>query len=88
MTIPDGARFFPRTERIKRPNRLDGGVAKTHKKKKRAVAGYALEVDSPTAVRAVNELVRGGAEAWIATAASDAGPAGTVIFRAPQGSAR
>jgi hypothetical protein len=44
--------------------------------------GYALEVDSPTAVRAVNELVRDGAEAWIATEASGAGPAGTVIFRA------
>jgi hypothetical protein len=76
LTIPDGARFAPRTERIKRPNRLDGGV----KKRKRA-RGYALEVDSPTAVRAVNELVRGGAEAWIATEASNAGPAGTVIFR-------
>jgi hypothetical protein len=80
LTIPDGARFFPRTERIKRPNRLDGGV----KKRKRAT-GYALEVDSPTAVRAVNELVRGGTEAWIATEASNAGPAGTVIFRASKG---
>ena len=82
LTIPDGARFFPRTERIKRPNRLDGGVQSKHRKHKRNVSGYALEVDSPTAVRAVNELVRGGAEAWIATAASSAGPAGTVFFRA------
>ena len=84
VTIPDGARFFPRTDRIKRPNRLDGGVQSKHRKHKhkRNVSGYALEVDSPTAVRAVNELVRGGAEAWIATAASSAGPAGTVFFRA------
>ncbi len=84
LTIPDGARFFPRTDRIKRPNRLDGGVQSKHRKHKhkRNVSGYALEVDSPTAVRAVNELVRGGAEAWIATAASSAGPAGTVFFRA------
>ena len=70
VTIPDGARFSPRTERIKRPNRLDGGVVK---KRKRAT-GYALEVDSPTAVRAVNELVRGGAEAWIATRAVQCRP--------------
>jgi len=80
LTIPDGARCSPRTERIKRPNRLDGGV----KKRKRAT-GYALEVDSPTAVRAVNELVRGGAEAWIATQAFSGGPAGTVIFRGAKG---
>ena len=82
VTVPDGAQFFPRTERIKRPNELDGGVETTKKKKRNTVEGYALEVDSPTAVRAVNELVRGGAEAWITTAASSAGPAGTVIFRA------
>ena len=84
VTIPDGAGFFPRTERIKSPNRLDGGVAKAKHRKKhrtRGVRGYALEVDSPTAVRAVNELVRGGAAAWITTEASDAGPAGTVVFR-------
>ncbi|HEX2411467.1 MAG TPA: M14 family zinc carboxypeptidase [Solirubrobacteraceae bacterium] len=78
VTIPDGATFSPRTERIKRPNRLDGGVVA--KKKRKRATGYALQVNSPTAVRAVNELVRGGAEAWIATEASDAGPAGTVLF--------
>ena len=47
VTIPDGARFSPRTDEIRRPNRLKGSV-------RRQVEGYTLQVNSPTAVRALN----------------------------------
>ena len=74
VTIADGARFSPRTDRIHRPNRLKGSVPSGK------VAGYTLQVNSPTAVRALNDLVRGGAKASIATAAFSGGPAGTAVF--------
>ena len=74
VTIADGARFSPRTDRIHRPNRLKGSVPGGK------VAGYTLQVNSPTAVRALNDLVRGGAKASIATAAFSGGPAGTAVF--------
>ena len=54
MTMPDGACFRADTERIRRPNQLDGGIAKGGKSK---VVGYALELDSPTAVRTANGLI-------------------------------
>jgi hypothetical protein len=76
VTIPDGAAFAPATERISRPNRLDGSVEGGQ------ANGYTLELDSPTAVRALNELVGAGAEASMATAAFSGGAAGTVIFGA------
>ena len=75
VTIPDGAAFAPHTKPISRPNRLDGGVERG-----KPAATYTLEIDSPTAVRAANELIRGGVQTWIATAASNAGPAGTLLF--------
>ena len=74
VTIPDGARFSPRTDRIHRPNRLKGLGAR------RQGRGLHAEVDSPTAVRALNALVRGGAKASLATAAFSGGPAGTAVF--------
>jgi hypothetical protein len=83
VTVPDGAAFAPATERIRRPNRLDGGVDRGGKAK-----GYALELDSPTAVRALNELVGAGADAAMATAAFGGGPAGTVIFGGDRGTKR
>ena len=52
VTIADGARFSPRTDRIHRANRLKGSVPGGK------VAGYTLQIDSPTAVRALNDLVR------------------------------
>ena len=74
VTIPDNARFSARTERIKRPNRLKGSLPDGK------VKGYTLQVDSPTAVRALNDLVRRGADASIAVEAFSGGPAGTAVF--------
>ena len=74
VTIADGTRFSPRTDRIHRANRLKGSVPGGK------VAGYTLQVNSPTAVRALNDLVRSGAKASIATAAFSGGPAGTAVF--------
>jgi len=84
VTIPDGAAFSPRTERIHRPSRLKGGVEHG----RGGTTAYTLEIDSPTAVRAVNELVRGGTATWLATEAFSAGPAGTAIFGADRATAR
>jgi hypothetical protein len=74
VTVPDGAEFSARTDRIRGPNRLRGGVESG------AAQGYTLEVDSPTAVRAANELVGQGIAASIALEPFSAGPAGTVLF--------
>jgi hypothetical protein len=74
VTIPDGARFKPPTERIERPTRLRGSVPSG------TAAGYTLEIDSPTAVRAVNELVGAGVEASIALESFSGGAAGTAVF--------
>jgi hypothetical protein len=60
VTIPDGARFSPRTEAIHRPNRLHGGVEPGR------AQGYALAIDSPTAVRALNDAVGAGAPTALA----------------------
>jgi hypothetical protein len=86
VTIPDSAVFRPRTDEIRRPNRLDGGIASGRgddddKRRKRARA-YALELDSPTAVRTLNALLRSGVSAELATVASAGLPAGTVLFPA------
>jgi hypothetical protein len=83
VTIPDGAAFAPSTEPIRRPNRLDGGVEQRDRAK-----GYALELDSPTAVRALNELVGAGAHASMATVAFSGGSAGTVVFGADRATRR
>ena len=77
VTIPDGATFSPRTDRIHRPNRLKGSVPQ--RQGRRATRS---QIDSPTAVRALNELVRDGVDASIAIAAFSGGPAGTAVFGA------
>ena len=59
MTIPDGARFSPRTDEVYRPNRLHGGVESGHGNAK----GYALDLDSPTAVRTLNAVLAAGVPA-------------------------
>jgi hypothetical protein len=83
VTIPDGAAFAPATERIWRPEPIDGGVDR-----RGDAEGYALALDSPTAVRALNELVGAGAQAAMATAAFAGGTAGTVVFRSDRATRR
>jgi hypothetical protein len=70
VTVPDGAAFAPRTDEISRPNKLDGGIESGR------ASGYALAIDSPTAVRVLNGLVRDGVGASLA--------AGSAVFGADQ----
>ncbi len=65
-----------RRREIRRPNRIDGGVESG------SAGAYALELDSATAVRAVNALVGAGTPAQIAMEASGKLPAGSVLFAA------
>jgi len=74
VTIPDSASFIAKTKRILQPNRLRGGVEPGRADR------YALEVDSPTAVRALNALLAAGTPAGIATASFGGLPAGTAVF--------
>jgi Zinc carboxypeptidase len=83
VTVPDGATFRPKTERIWRPNRLKGGVDRGSRPK-----AFTLALNSRTAVRALNELIAGGADASMATAAFSGGPAGTVLFGADRATER
>lgn len=81
VLIPRDATFAPQTSRVTRASHLLGGVEP-------GVADhYALVVDSPTAVRALNALVGQGVAAQLATssfadATGDILPAGTVLFPA------
>ena len=79
--IPLGSGFSPVTNRINKTTTPDGGVEPG-----RAEA-YALELDSPTAVRTLNALIGGGLTAEMALVAFPAKtggtlPAGTVLFGA------
>ncbi|MGH3023924.1 MAG: M14 family zinc carboxypeptidase [Gaiellaceae bacterium] len=79
--IPLDAAFSPRTNRINKPKRLDGGLERG------AAEAYALEIDSPTAVRLLNELAGDGVTAEMALEAFEAArgdtlPAGTILFAA------
>jgi Zinc carboxypeptidase len=85
VTIPAGSSFEAKSKQISRPARLDGGIERG-----RADA-YALEIDSATAVRALNELVGDGTSAEFALESfeSDDGEelaAGSAIF--PRSEAR
>jgi hypothetical protein len=60
VTIPDGTRFSPRTDRIRRVNRLKGSVPSGK------ATAYTLRIDSPAAVRTLNGLVRDGVGASVA----------------------
>ena len=80
VTIPDGPRFKPYTDEIKKPRRVRGGLERG-----RAADAYALEIDSPTAVRTLNGLLGDGVAAQLALASFPARsggtlPAGTVVF--------
>jgi hypothetical protein len=76
VTVPDGARFFPRTDDIRRVNRLDGGLERSHK----GGDGWTLRMNSATAVKALNALISDGVEASLATEEFSGGPAGTAVF--------
>jgi hypothetical protein len=81
ITVPDGAHFNPQIGKIKGLAQLGGGIVPG------AAIAYALELDSPTAVRTANGLIRNGVGASLATAAFTTAdgvqaPAGSVIFQA------
>jgi Zinc carboxypeptidase len=86
VTIPEGSSFEPRTKQISRPNALDGGIDAG------VADAYALEIDSPTAVRTLNELVGDGASAELAlesfaSADGETLAAGSVVFPASEAAA-
>ena len=78
-TIPQGASFQAKTKPLSAPQALGGGVVGTGD-------SYALAVDSPTAVRTLNQLVANGVAAQLALASFTSGgatyPAGTAVFPA------
>jgi hypothetical protein len=80
VQVPTGAGFAPATHAVGSPQKLSGGVEPG------PAGAYALEIDSPTAVRTLNSLISSGVAAEIATASFTGGgrtyPAGTAIFSA------
>jgi hypothetical protein len=74
--IPHGASFSATTREIRAPNPVHGGVEGTAGPTDR----YVLELDSATAVRTLNALLRDGLTAQLATTAFGSHPAGTVVF--------
>jgi Zinc carboxypeptidase len=79
LQVPNGVPFTAKTTQpIAKPVALGGGVESG------AADYYALELDSPTAVRTLNTLLKGGLTAKLATAPFTSGgvdfPAGTVLF--------
>jgi hypothetical protein len=84
VTIPDGARFRPETDQVRRIRTPEGEV-----EGRRNALRFALELDSATAVRTVNALLAppNSLTAEVATAPfrnvfGDQLPAGTVLFPA------
>jgi hypothetical protein len=81
VTIPDGPRFKPHTDAIKKPRKVRGGLERGK------ADAYALEIDSPTAVRTLNGLLGDGVAVQLALASfpAESGgtlPAGSVVFSA------
>jgi hypothetical protein len=80
VTIPPGATFDAQSAEINKPSKLVGGVESGRAER------YALEIDSATAVRTLNSVLKGGRTAQLATASFTSGgatyPAGTVLFPA------
>jgi Zinc carboxypeptidase len=79
VTIPRDRRFQPSTSPIDRASSVSGGVRSDR------ADWYALPVDSPTAVRAINSLVGAGVQARLATEPFESRsgerlPAGSAIF--------
>ena len=80
VTIPRDASFSPLTVKVEKPNNLGGGGLDPGPADR-----YALKIDSPTAVRTLNELVGSGVPAQLALASfttptGETLPAGTPIF--------
>jgi zinc carboxypeptidase len=79
-TIPQGAAFQPKTKGLSAPQALGGGVVAG------AADSYAMAVDSPTAVRTLNQLLGSGVAAQLALASFTSGgrtyPAGSAVFPA------
>jgi zinc carboxypeptidase len=79
LQVPNGVSFTAKTTQpIAEPVVLGGGVESG------AADYYAIEIDSATAVRTLNTLLKGGLTAKLATAPFTSGgasfPAGTVLF--------
>ena len=80
-TIPSGATFAPVVNAVQRANRLPGGVEPG------LADRYALELDSPTAVRTLNRLIGDGVAAEVAlgaftSASGQTLAAGSAVFAA------
>jgi len=80
--ISDAATFNPKTKRVRKVRNARGGVDG-----RRNAAAFALAIDSPTAVRTLNDLLDSGLDAELATspftnAFGEQMPAGTVLFPA------
>ena len=81
VLIPRGADFAPRTNRVTKPSHLLGGVEPG------VADGYALVVDSPSAVRTLNRLIEVGVPAQFAMSSFGSAtggilPAGSAVFPA------
>jgi hypothetical protein len=81
VRVPRDATFSPQTNRILKASHLLGGVEPG------TATGYALEIDSPTAVRTLNALMDEGLTADLALAPSTSArgatlPTGSAIFAA------
>ena len=76
--IPNGATFAPPVNEIGKPSKLAGGL--DQRGRVRPTDRYVLELDSATAVRTLNALLKTGHSAQLATAAFGSHPAGTVVF--------
>jgi hypothetical protein len=76
--VPRDATFLPQTTKVDKPNHLLVGGVEPGKADR-----YALKLDSPTAVRALNRLVAGGVSAQLALGPSGSSlPAGSIVFPA------
>ncbi len=80
VTIPRDAAFSPRTDEI-RPSRMRSAASVDSGR----ADAYALELDSPTAVRTLNGLLAAGVSAQVAltsftTADGETLPAGSAVF--------
>ena len=81
VTVPDGATFSPQTDEIPGPTGSRGGVEPGT-----APTAYTLEIDSPTAVRALNGAGRRGREGGVRDSRRRAAePAGSAAVRHRQG---
>ena len=82
VSIPDAAKFKPKTKPTRRVRDVPGGVTAS-----RNATAFALALDSATAVRTLNALLAGGVTGELATqpftnALGEQMPAGTVLFAA------